>query len=272
MNDHRYIMSNEKDEVELNRLRLLEEIFDDTTNRHLEMIRVSEGWNCLEVGGGAGSVANWLSARVGPSGKVVATDIDTKFLRQLNVPNLEIRRHNIIKDDLETGYYDLVHCRSVLMHLPEPEKGLERMMNAIRPGGWLLIEELDYGSVLSTDVTNPSAVLLTSTLRALFDFLRKRGIVDPYFGRRVPGLLEQSDFIDVNHEGWSRVYRGGEPMTRFSAMTVQAAAKPMIAAGLLTQEQHDSVQRLYLDPAFYYPGATVFAAWGRRPINQAGSL
>ena len=41
-------------------------------------------------------------------------------------------------------------------------------------------------------------------------------------------------------------------MARLSAMTVQAAAKPMIAAGLLTQEQHDSVQRLFLDPAFNF--------------------
>ena len=61
---------------------------------------------------------------------------------------------------------------------------------------------------------------------------------------------------------------GGEPMTHFSAMTLQAASKPMIAAGLLTQEQHDSVQRLLMDPAFNYLGLTAFAAWGRRPANQ----
>jgi ubiquinone/menaquinone biosynthesis C-methylase UbiE len=189
MTEQRYFTSNEKDEVELNRLILLENIFDPTTIRHLEMIRVSEGWHCLEVGAGAGSVARWLSARVGPTGKVVATDIDIRFLRQLSVPDLEIRQHDIIKDDLETGQYHLVHCRAVLMHLPEPEKGLKRMANAVRPGGWLLIEEADYGSVLSTDVTNPSAVTFTSTLRALYDFLRKKGTVDPYFGRRVRGLV-----------------------------------------------------------------------------------
>ena len=123
MSEQRYIMSNEKDEVELNRLRLVENIFDPSTIRHLEMIRVSEGWHCLEVGAGAGSVAQWLSSRVGLTGKVVATDIDIRFLRQLSIPNLEIRQHDIIKDDLETDLYDLVHCRTVLMHLPGPEIG-----------------------------------------------------------------------------------------------------------------------------------------------------
>src|SRR4030042_2715182 len=184
MSEQRYFASNEKDETELNRLRLVEEFYDPTTIRHLEMLRVSEGWNGLEVGAGAGSVAQWLSTRVGPAGKVVATDIDTRFLSHLSVPNLEIRRHDIIKDDLETGQYDLVHCRCLLMHLPEPEKGLKRMMNAIRPGGWLLMEEMDYGSMLSIDITNPSAAVYTAVLRALWDFLRKSNIIDPYFGRR----------------------------------------------------------------------------------------
>lgn len=268
MSQQRYIASDEKDEVERNRLALLEQTYDPITVRRLETLGVTAGWNCLEVGAGAGSVAQWLSTRVGPTGKVVATDIDTRFLRQISVPNIEIRQHDIIKDDLETGQYDLVHCRDVLMHLPEPEKGLKRMANAVRPGGWLLIEEADMGSVLSTDVTNPSAVPFTTVLRALFDFLRKKGIADLYFGRRVRSLVEQLEFIDVVHEGWTRVGRGGEPMMRFPAMTLQAGAKPMIAAGLLTQEQHDGVQRLLLDPTFHPLGPTSFAAWGRRPANQ----
>ena len=65
MSEHRYIATDEKDEVELNRLRILERIFDPSTKRHLEMIGVSEGWKCLEVGAGTGSVAQWLSRRIG---------------------------------------------------------------------------------------------------------------------------------------------------------------------------------------------------------------
>jgi hypothetical protein len=61
---------------------------------------------------------------------------------------------------------------------------------------------------------------------------------------------------------------GGEPSARFQAMTFQAVAKPMIAAGLVTKEQNDSFQRLFLDPAFNYLGVTIFAAWGRRPALQ----
>ena len=268
MSEHQYIGSGEKDEVELNRLRLMERILDPTTIRHLEMIGVAKGWKCLEVGAGAGSVAQWLSMRVGPVGKIMATDIDIRFLRQLSTPNLEIRQHDIVKDNLETGQYDLVHCRTVLMQLAEPEKAMNRMADAVRPGGWLILEETDYGSIVSTDITNPSAVLFTTILRTVADFLRKKRIVDPYFGRQVRELIEQHGFIDVIQEGWTCMCRGGEPMARFDAATIQMAAKPLIGAGLLSQEQHDSVQRLFLDQTFNYPGLTMFSAWGRRPVKS----
>jgi len=268
MGDQRYFASNEKDEAELNRLRLVEEFYDPTTIRHLEMIGVSEGWSCLEVGAGAGSIAQWLSSRVGPRGRVVATDLDIRFLRHLSLPNLEIREHDIMKDYLERGRYDLVHCRCLVMHLPQPEKGLKRMANAVRPGGWLLVEEMDYGSILSVDITNPSAADMTAVLRAGFDFLRTMGINDPYFGRRVRSLVEQLEFTDVGQEGWTRANRGGDLMSRLHGMTLQASAKPMIDAGLITQQQHESGQRLLSDPNFYYPGATLFAAWGRRPVRK----
>jgi chemotaxis methyl-accepting protein methylase len=71
----------------------------------------------------------------------------------MSAPNLEVRRHDILKHDLEKDNYDLAHCRMVLMHLPEPEKALRRMADALRPGRLLLVEEDDRGSMLSMDVT-----------------------------------------------------------------------------------------------------------------------
>ena len=66
-----------------------------------------------------------------------------RFLQGISAPNLEVRRHDITKDEIEEREYDLVHCRYVLEHLIEPEKALKRMADAVRPSGWLLIEESD---------------------------------------------------------------------------------------------------------------------------------
>jgi SAM-dependent methyltransferase len=255
----------ETEEEKLNRLKKLERVIDPVTTRCLEAIGVAEGWKCLEVGAGAGSVARWLSARVGPAGKVVATEIDTRFLKHISIPNLEIREHDIVKDALEAGKYDLVHCRRVLVALKEPEKAVARMADAVRPGGWLMIEEDDYGSMLSTDLTNPAAAPFVEAWRVGIAALRKMGMLDPLIGRKVRELMEPLRFADVSQDGWTCITRGGDPMAEFDAATMQMAAKPMIGAGQLTQEQLNGIVRLLQDPTFYYLGSTMFSAWGRKP-------
>ncbi len=265
MSERKPISSTEAEEEKLNRLRKLETVLDPITTRHLETIGVAEGWKCLEAGAGAGSVAQWLSTRVGSTGKVVATDIDTRLLKHLSIPNLEIRQHDIVNDDLEVGEYDLVHCRRLLVTLQKPEKALKRMADAVRPGGWLIIEEDDYGSMLSTDLTNPTAAPFVEAWRGGIGAMRKMRILDPLLGRKVRGLIEPLEFTDVSQDGWTRINRGGDPTAQFDAATMQMAAKPLIGAGQLEQEQFNSILGLLQDPAFYYLGFTMFSAWGRKP-------
>jgi 2-polyprenyl-3-methyl-5-hydroxy-6-metoxy-1,4-benzoquinol methylase len=66
------------------RFSALANIFDPGTIRHLTEIGVDSGWHCLEIGAGGGSIATWLCDRVGGSGRVLATDIDTRFLEELS--------------------------------------------------------------------------------------------------------------------------------------------------------------------------------------------
>ena len=91
--------------------------------------------------------------------------------------------------------------------------------------------------------------------------------MDFYFGRRERSLVEQLGFVNFDHEGWTRVDRGGGPHAQFANMSFQASTKPMIAAGVITQEQVDSVVRQCRDPSFYWPGHTVFGAWGQKPAG-----
>src|SRR6516165_794924 len=87
-----------RERAEDDRLELLEQLFDPGSRewRH----RVQPGWRCLEVGAGRGSMAAWLADRVGPTGRVVATDVDLTYLSRLEAANLEVRRHDILEDPL----------------------------------------------------------------------------------------------------------------------------------------------------------------------------
>jgi SAM-dependent methyltransferase len=265
LGEERYLYSAEKKEdEEFSRLRLQAGIWDPSTIRHLETIGVTDGWRCLEVGAGTGSIAQSQSDREGSSRYVAATDIDTRLLQRIGAPNMEVRQHNVLNDSLELGHYDLAHCRKLLQHLHDPERALNRMADALRPGGWLVIEEDDWGSGLSLDVTDPSLTPVITAIRALLDSLRNRGIADLYFGRRVRGLIEGLGFTDVGQEGTTFMTLGGDSLNR-----VHIASWPaMVAAGLMTQEEYDGLVPLYADPAFMYPAETVFSAWGRKPAGE----
>src|SRR5262245_59306786 len=126
------------------RLGSLEAWLDPGTTRLLGSLGVGPGWRCLEVGGGGGSVAAWLSERVRPDGYVLATDIDPRFLVTLNL--LEARKHDILYDELPEGAFDLVHARAGLEHLPARQAALRRLVTTLTPGGWLLVEDGDFVS------------------------------------------------------------------------------------------------------------------------------
>src|SRR5690348_11497571 len=115
-----YFAADADADFERERLRLLGQLMNPMTTGRLHRLGVRRGWRCLEVGAGDGSIAAWLAKQVGASGRVVATDIDPRFLAGLEVGGVEVRRHDVTRDLLETGHYDLVHCRALLMHLADP--------------------------------------------------------------------------------------------------------------------------------------------------------
>src|SRR4051794_23261295 len=76
----RYFASESPDDFEHGRLELLGKVANPITTRRLDGLGIGPGWRCLEVGAGEGGIARWMADRVGPIGRVVAADIDTRFL------------------------------------------------------------------------------------------------------------------------------------------------------------------------------------------------
>jgi ubiquinone/menaquinone biosynthesis C-methylase UbiE len=75
-------------------------------------VGVREGWDCLEIAGGSGSIAQWLCRQVGASGHVAATDLQPRLLEAINASSLEVWRHDILRDPLSEKTFDLVHARA----------------------------------------------------------------------------------------------------------------------------------------------------------------
>jgi ubiquinone/menaquinone biosynthesis C-methylase UbiE len=190
------------------RLGMLGAFLDPGTIRHLEGLGVDEGWRCWEVGGGGGSIAAWLCRRVGQSGRVVATDIDPRFLAALEEPNLEVHQSDIAASPVERGTFDLVHARLLLEHVPDRDAALRHMAAGLKPNGWLLLEEMDHVNWLPEPASKAAwldtwrrfleAYRLTmdarggdlETGRRLVQFCRTCGLVNKPWPRAVHSALD----------------------------------------------------------------------------------
>ena len=122
------------------RHRQLSALYDGNTIRYIERRGIAAGWSCLEVGAGGGSIASWLCSRVGPLGRVCATDIDTCFLSELSASNLQVLRHDIRTESLPTSVFDLAHVRLVLLHLADRDAILGRILRTMKPCGCIVVE------------------------------------------------------------------------------------------------------------------------------------
>ncbi len=148
------------------------------------------GWRCLEVGAGGGSVAAWLCDRTAHGGSVLATDLDTTVLRELTRPNLEVRVHDVLSDELPEREFDLVHARLLLAWLADPGRGLQRMLAALSPGGCLLVEEMDFHSIAPDAGLDPvTRALFARVIDAHHAVLAERHAFDPFCGRGLDRAL-----------------------------------------------------------------------------------
>jgi SAM-dependent methyltransferase len=178
--------------------------------------------------------------------------------------NLEIRQHNILEDELEASHYDLVHCRFPLEHLPDPVRALRRMVDATRPGGWLLAEAADCISYAAADPVHPHTAEFERFSQALFAAVQTTRSIDFVFGRRLPALVDGLGVEELGHDAVALTGRGGSPTARFFHMTGELLRESAIAAGALSAADFHERKAAYEDPSFWFVGLTVFGVWGRR--------
>jgi len=117
-------------------------------------------------------------------------------------------------DALVPGSFDLVCSRLLLFWLAgKQETAIRRMVECLRPGGWLVDEDGDWGMVLPVDLSHP----LSTKYNAVWgggEWWASRGY-DPIFGRKLPVLFEDCGLENIRHEANTEVVRGGSMWARW---------------------------------------------------------
>lgn len=242
------------------RLALLESELDPATRRRLLDAGIGPGSHCLEVGAGGGSIAHWLCQTVGPTGRVVATDIDPSLVALDAPPGLEVLQHDLTRDPLPAAQFDLVHARWLLHHLPDIDDAIERMLAALKPGGLLLLEEPDFYPVHAG-----SPPLYAQFMDALTRAVVAATGRDCYWARGLPSLLVRHGLEDVRAAADVAVLRGGGPLARFYQLSGQQARRRMLDGGYMRAADCHAALALLDDPGLWAFSACTVAAWGRRP-------
>ena len=261
MSDTRYVFDNAHGET-LERFPALSDLYDDETIRCLHAIGVAPGWHCLEVAAGGGSVAQWLAGQVGPSGRVLATDLDTRFLESLACPALEVRRHDIARDPLPDSGFDLVHARLILVHLPEREQALKRMVRALKAGGWLVCEEFDSLSMPANPALHPNECALKAQA-AMQRVMASRG-ANTRYGRDLAARMRALGLVDVRAHGRMAMWHGGSAGARLFRANFEQLREALLGVGLLTQDELDADLARLDNPDTLFPSPVMWTVCGRR--------
>lgn len=246
------------------RLDALSSLFDPSTFRHLEALGVAPGWRCWEVGAGGPTVPSWLARRVGAEGHVLATDIDVSRMAGPPRPAYDVLRHDVGTEPPPGDSYDLVHARLVLVHVPQRTQALAVLVAALRPGGWLLVEDADPAlqPLVCPDGHGPEQQLANQLKQGFRTLLSQRG-VDLAYGRTLPRLLRNAGLTDVEADAFFPMT--GPACTLLEQATVAQIRDRLVAAGMSTDAEIDRHLANVATGRLDLATSPMVSAWGRKP-------
>jgi SAM-dependent methyltransferase len=248
---------------EKRRLDALAELYDGGTRHVLTKIGIGRGWRCLEIGAGTGTVARWMASQVGAEGSVLATDLDVRYLDSLGESRLEIRTHDLARDPLEEKQFDVIHARAVMQHVPAREIALKKLVSAVRPGGWLLLEDI----VQPTATCYPELSGWSKILEAMSTGMRSVG-ADPCYGIKLHQVLSDEGLASIASEGRVPLMHTGTASIDFVALSVEQAADKLIASGTVTAAEIAAILEAFRTPGRTLTAATMISSWGRVGLDS----
>ncbi|WP_190812863.1 class I SAM-dependent methyltransferase [Saccharopolyspora pogona] len=245
--------------AEAERLTALAAAFDPDTIHRLENLGIQPDWNCLEIGAGVGTIAGWLATQC-PSGRVVATDLDTSLISDEGCPpNLQIIEHDATVDDFPEGTFNLIHSRFVFEHLEERDAVLAKAVRWLAPGGWLLLE--DTGPFPFDSSPNE---LYRRVSKAVLSIATKRMGSDYEWSRAFPSQLRANGLVHTGVHASSHGV-GATPMGRAWRLTAEHIAADLNTDFGITATELAAFADQIESPSFDDLCIASIAAWGQKP-------
>jgi ubiquinone/menaquinone biosynthesis C-methylase UbiE len=251
------------------RLRILARVMQPTTLALLDRGGIRPGMACLDVGCGGGDVSLDLARLTGPGGRVIGIDKDEVVIEiarreagERGIANVDFLRADITEREPGPDF-DLVYARFLLTHLRNPAETVARLAHALRPGGILLVEDVDFRG----HFCYPHSPAFDRYVELYTETVRRRG-GDPNIGPRLPALLVEAGLEEIEMNVVQPAGTSGE-VKLITPITMERIAEAVLTEGLASRHEiAQLVSELY--EFAHTPGtvagvARVVQAWGCRP-------
>lgn len=271
MTDATYPM--ERTPAEFTRLRLQADALAFDTGILLDRIGVGAGWRCLDLGCGAGGIADLLSARVGPTGRVVGLDPDAASLAAARrwaagkgLANVAFVEGEAFAHDEPPEGFDLVHLRFLMTTIGRHRGLVDAALALTRPGGVVAIQEAD-AAVLACYPPHPAWDRLKTILTTAFE----RAGGDCFSGRQVFRLAVEAGLQHVDLRPCVVGTRSADPLVDFLPQTILSTTPVILQHGLASEAELarlvDDCRRHLAAPTTVQTSVLVMQVWGRKPVH-----
>jgi SAM-dependent methyltransferase len=261
--DAAYSFDNDDPEA-VDRHQFLARMLDGFTFSRLSTVGDLTGASCLEVGAGGGSVARWFAERAGPTGRVVATDLNTRHLP--TDAGYTVLRHDLVREPVPAGPWDVIHARMVLIHIPQRREILSRLAASLAPGGALVVEDwaTRFPNLVLAAPTAADAELIDSYFSALVDTILPARGNDPDWAERVHASMLAEGLVDVDTHIDARSWDGGTAGALLAVANIAQLRQEFLDTGF-TAADLDRIGALVADPRLVLRGHFMYSTIGRRP-------
>jgi len=236
----------------------------------LDRIGIQSGTNVADIGCGPLGILHLLSERVGPLGRIVGLEREPRFaararaeIARRGLTNVSVVNGDALATTLKKECFDLVYERLVMINVSARETMLAEMLSLLRPGGTVVLEEVDNVSWLCQPA-HPSWDAILHAFHAVF----QTDGGDPFVGRRLPELLRAAGVQDIQVAMYVDLASPGEYPRMHLVSLFDSVRDRVLSMGLLKDEEA-TAHREALVAHLSDPSTTVIdklrvQAWGRK--------
>jgi SAM-dependent methyltransferase len=246
-------------------LRLQSLVWEPSGRQLLSKLGDGSGRHVLDVGCGALGWLRILGEWVGPSGKVVGTDIDESllnaarsFLDAEGLSNVELVVDDLFESKLEPQSFDLVHARYQIAPLGRGREQVASHRRLLEPGGSLVLEEWDLGS-WHFNPPAPAAERLIESISAIFAGLGGEA------GRGLPELLGEIGIEEPGTDAHVIALEPGHPYLRLPlqfSVALESRLLETLSEDELASLRSEAETEL-AEPGRWGTTFTLIQSWGR---------